>query len=72
MRYVIETKVLKIEELFDRKYEGGFGNNTQFKSLSKGFFVSFEGSYEKLNLGFERPELKVGDKVKIVIERMER
>lgn len=34
-----------------------------------GWYVLFEGSHEKLFLGWDRPELSAGDKVKILIER---
>lgn len=72
MRFLIKTKVLKIEELFDERYVKGVGKDVVFAKTSKGFFVLFEGSYEKLYLGMERPELQEGDRVRIIIENMER
>lgn len=35
----------------------------------EGWFVHFEGSWEMLNLGLDRPDLEEGDEVIITIQR---
>lgn len=69
MRYVINTKVVNIEEEFVPTYLSGFGDTALFENRSKGWFVYLEGSYEAIHVGAEKPELTKGDRVRITIER---
>lgn len=54
MRYVVYSKVLKVEEQKEPKV---------------GWFVHFEGSWESIFLGEEKPAFEPGDTVKITFEK---
>ena len=69
-RFIIHTSVIAIEERKDHKYVSGFGPDTVFADVSRGYFVTLEGSYESLGVGMEKPDLRVGDKMKITIEKV--
>lgn len=70
MRYIINSTVRGVTEEFYEKYISGFGDSAVFERTSKGWFIFLSGSYEKLHLGFDKPDIKVGDKVKITIEKV--
>lgn len=55
INYVVYCKILKIEWL----------------NRPDGWFVHFEGSWESINFGIERPAWSVGDIVKITFEQQE-
>lgn len=63
------VKVLKIEERKTSIWKSGVGSDAVFEDKSLGFFAQFEGSYESLFLGHEKPNLKAGDTVDITITR---
>lgn len=67
--YVIPAKVADVKEHFKQTYVSGSGDETVFKSESLGWFVRFKGSDECLYFGDTKPELNIGDKVKITFER---
>lgn len=69
VRYIINTKVANIEEEFVPTYISGIGKDALFENRSKGWFAYFEGSYEAIHVGAEKPELAKGDRVRITIER---
>jgi hypothetical protein len=71
IRYIIYTSVAKIEERFQNVHVGGTGKDALFADISKGWFALFRGSWESLYLGRERPNLLVGDVVRITFERIE-
>jgi len=69
MNIRIPTRVLKLEErnriVSARKNEDG---TVTFRHENLGWFVHFEGSYEALFVGFEKPEeLAPGIEVDILI-----
>jgi len=69
MIYRIPTRVVKIEEkeyvLAGRKDEKG---EPVFTKKTLGWFVHFEGSYESLFVGYEKPiDLDLGSEVDILI-----
>jgi hypothetical protein len=67
MIYKILTTVKSVEEL-DQVVSGRkVGDETVLTKEKLGWFVCFEGSWERLYLGFEEPELKVGQQVEILI-----
>lgn len=70
-RYVINTKVVKVEEKFDTIHVSGFGANVVQRQESKGWFVYLQGSYEALHLGYEKPAFAHGDAVRITFEKMD-
>lgn len=69
IKYLIRTKVIEVREQFDREYISGHGYDAKFGQKSRGWFVYFQGSYEALHVGAEKPDLKEGDDILITIER---
>ncbi len=55
------SRVIAIEEKFRDKWIGGVGEEAKFESLSQGWFIGLEGSYEYIYAGTTRPNIKVGD-----------
>lgn len=68
--YVINSKVEDVREHFSKTHVSGHGADATFRNESLGWYVLFEGSGECLYFGETRPELSVGDKVKITFERV--
>lgn len=69
LTYVIKTKVTHIEERWQDVYVSGIGKDATFSKSSMGWFVGFDGSHELLQLGYERPQLYLGDLVEISIRK---
>jgi hypothetical protein len=69
VRYIINTSVASIEEHFQTQYISGFGKDCVTREVSVGWFALFNGSYEALNLGKEKPNLKRGDPIRIIVEK---
>jgi len=36
----------------------------------RGWFIRFNGSYEALHVGTEKPEMGVGDRIKLTVEKI--
>lgn len=68
--YVLMSTVEQVREHFKTVHLEGTGKDARFKNDSLGWYVLFEGSGECLYFGETRPELNVGDKVKITFERI--
>ena len=68
--YVIKSHVEDVREHFNKVHVSGNGADAVFHNQSLGWYVRFEGSDECLYFGETRPELDVGDKVKISFERI--
>lgn len=66
----IETRVKRVWEQIEKVYVNGTGNSAVFESVSRGWFVAFQGSYEALFFGEERPEFQPGDRIKITFEKI--
>lgn len=68
-RYKIPTKVARVEQksIVQRAWKTADGNVVAV-TQKRGWWVSFEGSWESLYLGEERPDLHVGQDVLITIE----
>lgn len=41
------------------------------EEMRSGWYVQFEGSWESLLFGIERPQLDVGDEIKITFEKVD-
>jgi hypothetical protein len=68
MRYKIYTTVKSIEWL-KRVMRGRMvGGSSVLEEEDLGWFVCFEGSWERLHVGDVQPTFKVGQKVEITIE----
>ena len=71
VRYVVNTKVIRVEERFKTEYVSSSGKDVVTNQRSLGWFVQFEGSYEMLFLGHEEPvSLVKGDAVRISVEKI--
>lgn len=68
-RYIVFTKVVKVEEKFEKTHVSGFGADTKFIERSKGWFIYLRGSYEALYLGTTKPDFVHGDEIKITFEK---
>ena len=71
INYTIFTRIVRVEEVFERKHISGFGETALFDKVSQGWIVLFDGSYEALNFGHTKPELEAGDTIKITIEKVD-
>lgn len=65
------VRVVKIEEKFERRWVHGVADKAEFKDVSLGWFVTYEGSHESLHAGSTKPNLKVGDRVLITQEKLD-
>lgn len=68
--YVLTTQVSRVFEHREKKHISGSGDNAMFETVSKGWYMAMEDSYEALYLGEEKPNWNPGDKVKITLERL--
>lgn len=68
---VIFTTIVNIEERFRTEYVSGYGSATVFNQVSLGWFILYEGSWEAIHVGYDKPSWKVGDKVKITMEKVD-
>lgn len=63
------TKVVDIFHKTKRIHVSGTGPDAIFNEESLGWFVLYEGSYEALHAGAEKPHLAIGDTVTITIRK---
>lgn len=68
--YTFTTTVLAVTEEKTKVHVSGTGPDWVHRVESLGWFVTLEGSYEKVCLGPERPDLKAGDRVKVTIQKV--
>ena len=60
----------RVEERFERRYDGGIGPDAKFSQVSIGWWMSFKGSNTSIHVGQDRPsEMEKGDRVIVTIER---
>ena len=69
--YILKTRVKKIEEVFDRTWLRGQGKEAEFQTISRGWFVQFEGSLESIRFGAQKPDWQEGDEIAITFRRVE-
>ena len=69
MIYIIKTRVCNVEHRSQRLHVGGFGQDAVFRTEAIGWFVHFEGSWEAIFLGKEKPSLVSGDHIEIKIQK---
>lgn len=67
--YIIKTRVCNIEHRSERLHVSGFGGDATFRTVPIGWFVHFEGSWEAIYLGQEKPDLQSGDAITIKISK---
>lgn len=66
---VIPTRVAELFEHQRHVRSTKIGNEVVSSYAKVGWFVRFEGSYEALFMGLDRPDLNVGDTVEIRIRK---
>jgi len=66
------SRVKLIERRMSRVYKEGTGENAKFREVDKGFYMLLEGSHEALFVGLEEPEFRVGDRIKVTMEKAEK
>lgn len=72
INYVIYSSVAHVGK-YDEIVGGYLDKETNKPMVIKedrGWFVRFDGSQERMCFGSEEPQLKLGDKVKITIEKL--
>jgi len=69
-RIAFYSKVVSIESHIREVYDHGIGEEARFRHDNLGYFMLLEGSYEALHIGFTTPVFKIGDRVKITIEKV--
>jgi hypothetical protein len=71
IRYVIRTYVENVSEqhrTISVKKDAVTGEMTS-ETESLGWFIRLRGSQEQLHVGWQKPDLAIGDQVKITIEK---
>lgn len=71
LAYTILTTCISVEERFIQVYSSGVGKEAVFEQASTGWWATFEGSYEALYFGEEKPWFDKGDKMKVMFQRSE-
>lgn len=64
------STVKAIEERHTSKYVSGVGKEAVFQEVSLGWYVWLEGSFESIHVGMSKPNWKIGDKIRVVMEKM--
>ena len=62
-----EAKVTSVQERFESHHVSGVGDDAAFSKVSIGWFIGFEGSWELIHVGTDKPETKIGDVATIEI-----
>lgn len=63
------VRVIKVDEHKNKIWRSGTGENAVFDTPSIGWGVLLEGSYESLMVGMEKPNIKPGDFVTVILEK---
>lgn len=67
---VVYTEIISMEEHFSQEYISGSGAEAVFKKTSLGWYANFEGSYELLFMGKDKPtDWFPGDRIKITFTK---
>lgn len=69
MRICFYSHVVKVEHVMKEVYYSGIGDEAKFTKEDQGWFILLDGSHEALHVGFDEPRFKVGDRVKVTLER---
>lgn len=65
------SRIVSITRREKLVYLDGFGENARFIGVDRGYFMLLEGSHEALHVGFEMPDFRVGDRIKITMEKVD-
>lgn len=69
MKYIAKSIVTDVYQKFSKTWVSGMGDSAVFAEQSKGWFLQLADSNDVICMGDEQPQLKKGDKVRIIIER---
>jgi hypothetical protein len=70
IRYIIKDQVRRIENKVASQWLSGIGKDAKFAANSCGWYAIFESCPASVYLGEEEPELKAGDKVRLIVEKV--
>lgn len=70
INWIVYSLVLGVAERFTNDYIEGVGGEAVFTKRSLGWFLALEGSHEVLHLGYKKPDLAPGDRMKITFEKV--
>jgi hypothetical protein len=66
----ITVRVVEVFEKFQQRHISGTGKDWVCENVSIGWFVLYEGSYEALYVGAEKPSLAPGDTICITFRKV--
>lgn len=69
-RIVFFSRVVQIIHRTRRVWVSGLDENAKFRQEDEGYYMLLDGSYEALHVGFDMPEFRVGDKIKVTMEKV--
>ena len=69
-KYVALGTVKSVVEKVARRWVRGSGEKTEFAEDSQGWYAVFGEWPTSMYLGKEKPNLKVGDKVRLTVEKI--
>lgn len=73
MTIIVTTFVAPVASLTEEKQKVNWhkvDGTWQCDEVSIGWFMRLEGSWEKMNMGGVRPDIAVGDKIKVTMEKV--
>lgn len=68
--YTVQARIKNLEEKFGRQWVGGIGKDAVYVNVSRGWFINFEGSFESLYFGPDKPHWQEGDEIKITFAKV--
>lgn len=70
IRVVSYGTVKVLEERIAKQHVRGAGNDAEFRERSEGWYATLHEWPAAIHFGDERPDLKIGDRVKITVEKV--
>jgi hypothetical protein len=69
-RIVWIDRVKRVEEKIARQWVRGSADKAEFREESHGWWVTLESGHEAIYVGTTRPELRAGDSVRRILEKV--
>lgn len=69
-KFVMTDVVKSVEEKIARQWVSGSGDAAVFADNSHGWWVTFVSGHESIYVGTTKPELKAGDCVRRILEKV--
>lgn len=69
-RFIFETTVRKVDKIKRVQKAWKEGDTIRTEEADLGYFAHFNGSWESIFLGYDKPLLQPGDTVRITIEKI--